>query len=86
MSGSPAYEKFLTCLGDKVELLNFKGFAGGLDTTHGRTGKYSIYNAWKDYEIMYHCSTYLPYSDEDPQQIERKRHLGNGTFFLCRYY
>ncbi|KAJ3271834.1 Rap/ran-GAP protein [Terramyces sp. JEL0728] len=77
VSGSPAYDKFLTCLGDKVELLNFKGFSGGLDTTHGRTGKYSIYNVWKDYEIMYHCSTYLPYSEDDAQQIERKRHLGN---------
>jgi hypothetical protein len=26
---------------------------------------------------MYHVSTLLPFSKEDPQQIQRKRHIGN---------
>ena len=28
---------------------------------------------------MFHCSTLLPFNPADRQQIERKRHIGNGT-------
>lgn len=28
-------------------------------------------------EIMFHVSTMLPYNEIDPQQIDRKRHIGN---------
>jgi Rap/ran-GAP len=76
-SGSLGYERFLTFLGDKVELNGFKGFSGGLDTTQGRTGTHSVYTKWKNYEVMYHVSSLLPYVAFDEQQIERKRHLGN---------
>jgi hypothetical protein len=31
--GSKAFNDFLDCLGDRVELLNWSGYAGGLDTT-----------------------------------------------------
>jgi RAP1 GTPase activating protein 1 len=81
VSGSPAYEKFLTALGTRTELAGWKAFAGGLDTHHGKTGKHFIYSKWKDYEVMFHCSTLLPYKQGDAQQIERKRHIGNGTIF-----
>jgi hypothetical protein len=29
--GSPAFESFLTILGDKIELNGFTGYSGGLD-------------------------------------------------------
>lgn len=78
-SGSVHYERFLTALGEKTALANFKGFAGGLDTTHGKTGTHMIYSKWKNFEVMFHCSTLLPYLPDDLQHIERKRHIGNGN-------
>jgi RAP1 GTPase activating protein 1 len=40
-------------------------------------GEDSIYTKHCNAEIMFHVSTLLPHSDKDPQQIERKRHIGN---------
>lgn len=82
ISGSPAYDTFLKVLGTCTELLGFKGFSGGLDTVYGKTGSHFIYTKYRENEIMYHCSTMLPFKDGDLQQIERKRHIGNGTFQL----
>ncbi|CAG8636962.1 2396_t:CDS:2 [Dentiscutata erythropus] len=77
-NASPAYERFLNLLGNKVNLLGWQRFGGGLDTKTGGTGKYSIYDTgtWKDFEIMYHVSTILPF-ENNKHQITRKRHLGN---------
>ncbi|GIY59226.1 rap1 GTPase-activating protein 1 [Caerostris darwini] len=74
---SPAMEEFLQLLGDKVELKGFSGFRGGLDTQDGLTGQTSLYTQFEDVEIMFHVSTLLPYSRTDPQQLQRKRHIGN---------
>ncbi|GFT00939.1 rap1 GTPase-activating protein 1 [Nephila pilipes] len=74
---SPAMEEFLQLLGDKVELKGFSGFRGGLDTLDGLTGNCSLYTKFEDVEIMFHVSTLLPYSRTDPQQLQRKRHIGN---------
>ncbi|RIB15658.1 hypothetical protein C2G38_2017934 [Gigaspora rosea] len=78
-TASPAYERFLQILGNKIELLGWQKFCGGLDTKTGGAGKYSIYDSgtWKDFEIMYHVSTMLPFEDKNRLQITRKRHLGN---------
>jgi len=46
------------------------------------TGKESIYAAFRGYEIMFHCSTLLPYTPGDAQQLERKRHLGNDIVII----
>jgi hypothetical protein len=82
---SPAFERFLELLGDRVELQGFAGFRGGLDVKHGHTGSQSVYTKCTvsggsrkiDCDIMFHVSTMLPYSESDAQQLERKRHLGN---------
>ncbi|GAB6031292.1 Rap1 GTPase-activating protein 2, variant 2 [Chamberlinius hualienensis] len=74
---SPAMEEFLNMLGDRVKLKNFKGYRGGLDTQYGQTGEESTYINFKDKEIMFHVSTLLPYTEGDPQQLQRKRHIGN---------
>ncbi|KAL5015173.1 hypothetical protein ScPMuIL_009443 [Solemya velum] len=74
---SPAMEEFLNFLGDRVKLKEFKGYRGGLDTQHGQTGAESVYTTFRDKELMFHVSTLLPYTTADPQQVQRKRHIGN---------
>jgi hypothetical protein len=46
-----------------------------------RTGKQSVYTKFLGYEIMYHVSTLLPFT-EDTQQIERKQHIGNDIVLI----
>jgi hypothetical protein len=79
---TPAFQEFLDFLGDKIELQGWKGFSGGLDTKSGTTGQYSLHRAYLDNEVMFHVSTFLPFSTADPQQVERKRHLGNDIVLI----
>ncbi|XP_031831114.1 rap GTPase activating protein radish isoform X2 [Nomia melanderi] len=71
------FEEFLQILGDKVRLKGFDKYKGGLDTIHDLTGLYSVYTNWRGIEIMFHVSTMLPYEKNDPQKLQRKRHIGN---------
>ncbi|QQP54117.1 Rap1 GTPaseactivating protein 1like [Caligus rogercresseyi] len=73
----PAMENFLNLLGKKVVLSEHKGYRGGLDTQYGQTGKFSYFETFQGREIMFHVSTLLPYTENDPQQLQRKRHIGN---------
>ncbi|XP_050414860.1 rap1 GTPase-activating protein 1 isoform X3 [Patella vulgata] len=77
VSHGPAMEEFLDLIGDHVSLKHFKGFRGGLDTLHGQTGLESLYTHFNNREVMFHVSTMLPHTDGDPQQLQRKRHIGN---------
>ncbi|KAK3609251.1 hypothetical protein CHS0354_006176 [Potamilus streckersoni] len=77
ISHSNALEEFLNVLGEKVQLKNFKGYRGGLDILHGQTGSESIFTEFQNKEIMFHVSTLLPHTEGDPQQLQRKRHIGN---------
>lgn len=74
---SEEFEEFLRLLGDKIDLLDWPHHSGGLDTQKGRSGTHSVYTRWKDIEIMFHVSTLLPLYKKDPQQLERKKHIGN---------
>ncbi|RXG73328.1 Rap1 GTPase-activating protein 1 [Armadillidium vulgare] len=74
---SPALDEFLELLGQRIKLKDHKGYRGGLDTQHGQTGEESIYDVFHDNEIMFHVSTLLPYTENDSQQLQRKRHIGN---------
>lgn len=74
---SEDFDNFLSILGQRIKLKDFEGFRGGLDTSHGQTGEYSVYEQYQDKEIMFHVSTLLPYNKNDCQQLERKRHIGN---------
>ncbi|RNA18404.1 rap1 GTPase-activating 1-like isoform X7 [Brachionus plicatilis] len=74
---SEEFDNFLSILGERISLKDFEGFRGGLDTSHGQTGEYSVYEQFQDKEIMFHVSTLLPYNKNDSQQLERKRHIGN---------
>lgn len=74
---SPAFEEFLDILGKRIKLKEHKGYRGGLDIHNGHTGDTAIYEVFKDREIIFHVSTMLPYTEGDPQQLQRKRHIGN---------
>lgn len=74
---TPAFEEFLDLLGDRIRLKDHKGYRGGLDIQNGHTGDQAVYQVFKEREIMFHVSTMLPHTDGDPQQLERKRHIGN---------
>lgn len=79
---SAEFQKFLDLLGTRIKLKDWDGFSGGLDIGFNRSGKESIYCEFCGYEIMYHVSTLLPYTENDPQQIERKKHVGNDIVII----
>ncbi|XP_052525381.1 GTPase-activating Rap/Ran-GAP domain-like protein 3 isoform X13 [Tympanuchus pallidicinctus] len=76
-TGSESFQRFLHLLGDTITLKGWTGYRGGLDTKNDTTGTFSIYTVYQGHEIMFHVSTMLPYSRENKQQVERKRHIGN---------
>ncbi|KAL5255158.1 hypothetical protein ACHWQZ_G014555 [Mnemiopsis leidyi] len=75
--GSPAFEEFLETIGEKVALKGFDSFRGGLDNKSDTTGTHSVYTRYNNCQIMFHVSTLLPYTENDRQQVVRKRHIGN---------
>ncbi|XP_076276257.1 GTPase-activating Rap/Ran-GAP domain-like protein 3 isoform X2 [Lasioglossum baleicum] len=74
---SPEFENFLEIMGERIWLKNWDKYRGGLDVKGDMTGKESYYTVYAGHEVMYHVSTMLPYSKDNPQQLERKRHIGN---------
>lgn len=76
-TGSEGFQKFLNLMGESITLKGWIGYRGGLDTKNDTTGIHSIYTVYQGHEIMFHVSTMLPYSKENKQQVERKRHIGN---------
>jgi len=69
--GSKEYDWFLANLGKKIELDKHLGFLGGLKEIND--GKYAIYFANSQIEIIYHVATYMPTIEGDDQQINKKR-------------
>merc|ERR1712137_657113 len=55
---------------------------GGLDTASDTTGREAIYTKFGDFEIMFHTSTLLPFDKGNPQQLHRKRHIGNDVIVI----
>ncbi|XP_031435323.1 signal-induced proliferation-associated 1-like protein 2 isoform X2 [Clupea harengus] len=76
-SASPALEEFLDLLGQRVRLKGFTKYRAQLDNKTDSTGSHSLYTTYKDYELMFHVSTLLPYTPNNKQQLLRKRHIGN---------
>ncbi|XP_072248510.1 signal-induced proliferation-associated 1-like protein 3 isoform X2 [Leuresthes tenuis] len=74
---STAFSAFLELLGEQVLLKGFTKYAAQLDTKTDSTGTHSLYTTYQGYEVMFHVSTMLPYMPSNPQQLLRKRHIGN---------
>lgn len=85
VDGSPGFNEFMRLLGDEVCLRDWPHYRGGLSA---RSDWKSIYTKFHDNEIMFHVSTMLPYqekTDDEGQQWERKRYLGNDIVMLLYY-
>nr|XP_015218097.1 PREDICTED: signal-induced proliferation-associated 1-like protein 2 isoform X2 [Lepisosteus oculatus] len=76
-SAGPALDEFLDLLGQRVRLKGFNKYRAQLDNKTDSTGTHSLYTTYKDYELMFHVSTLLPYTPNNRQQLLRKRHIGN---------
>lgn len=74
---SPAMEEFMHLLGQVITLSDHQGYRGGLDTKYGQTGEHALYETFRGCEVIFHVSTLLPYVENDPQQLQRKCHIGN---------
>ncbi|XP_045559334.1 signal-induced proliferation-associated 1-like protein 3 [Salmo salar] len=74
---TPAFSAFMDRLGEQVCLRGFTNYAAQLDTKTDSTGTHSLYTTYQGYEVMFHVSTMLPYMPNNPQQLLRKRHIGN---------
>eukprot|EP01125_Pyxidicula_operculata_P006691 TRINITY_DN2300_c0_g1_i2.p1 TRINITY_DN2300_c0_g1~~TRINITY_DN2300_c0_g1_i2.p1 ORF type:complete len:873 (+),score=120.37 TRINITY_DN2300_c0_g1_i2:60-2678(+) len=81
--GSPEFKHFLFLLGKRIHLKGWPYYSGGLDTSdHCLTGNRALYTEWRDLSFIFHVSTMLPFYLDDPQQLARKRHLGNDIVLI----
>ncbi|XP_056616490.1 signal-induced proliferation-associated 1-like protein 2 isoform X3 [Triplophysa dalaica] len=76
-NAGPALDEFLDLLGQRVRLKGFTKYRAQLDNKTDSTGSHSLYTTYKDYELMFHVSSLLPYTPNNRQQLLRKRHIGN---------
>jgi len=76
VDGSDQYKQFVGSMGWNVDLQNHLGFMGGLDKS-GSTGAQAPYFADYKTEVMFHVPSMMPNNPKDPQQIHKKRHVGN---------
>ncbi|XP_048342087.1 signal-induced proliferation-associated 1-like protein 2 isoform X5 [Sphaerodactylus townsendi] len=67
-TAGPAFEEFFDLLGQRVRLKGFNKYRAQLDNKTDSTGTHSLYTTYKDYEIMFHVSTMLPYMPSNRQQ------------------
>ncbi|XP_030598819.1 signal-induced proliferation-associated 1-like protein 2 [Archocentrus centrarchus] len=67
-SGSPALDQFLDLLGHRVPLKDATG-----DSARGQ----AVFTTFKEIELMFHVSTLLPFTANDPEQLLRKRFIRN---------
>ncbi|KAJ1926271.1 hypothetical protein IWQ60_003927 [Tieghemiomyces parasiticus] len=79
---SPGFIEFMHFMGNMIELKGWHRYRAGLDVTHGSTGEKSLFATWNDHEVMFHVAPLLPLQPKDPQQIERKRHIGNDVLVI----
>jgi hypothetical protein len=75
-SKSPTYREFVRGLGWTVDVTQHRGYLGGLDPKM-TTGSHTPYFANSVMEIIFHEVTAIPTNPTDPQQIVKKRHIGN---------
>ncbi|KAJ6236296.1 gtpase-activating rap/ran-gap domain-like protein [Anaeramoeba flamelloides] len=79
---SEGFLEFLDLLGEEIDLEGWNRYKGGLDTKRGTCGEKSYFTEWNSFEIMFHVSTCFPYEENDDQQVNRKRHIGNDVTII----
>ena len=73
------FREFLEIIGEDIELMGWEGYTGGLGNERPGT---SVYTSFRDMSIMFHVAPYLPFSPNNLQQLDRKRHIGNDVALL----
>ena len=68
--------EFLEMLGERVPMLGWPKYAGGLNIKEDSTGTHSVYTQFLGFEIMFHVNCLL-LDDGSEQQLARKRYIGN---------
>jgi len=79
---SPEFEDFMNSIGKKIPLKAYSGYTGGLDVKSNTTGLTTYVTKFKQFEIMFHVSTCLPFMEQNPQQLQRKAHIGNDVVVI----
>jgi peroxiredoxin len=79
---SQDYQEFLDFLGPTVDMYQWNRYSGGLSVSV--QGNKAIYVEHEGNEIIFHVATLIQARDPqiDPQQVDRKRHLGNDVVML----
>ena len=72
---SPEFQQFLDLLGPRFPMLNYSGFSGGLPTNDPSTS--AIVTKLANFPVVFHVAPYMKYVVDDPQHLQRKRHIGN---------
>jgi RAP1 GTPase activating protein 1 len=79
---SPEFEEFLNSIAKKTQLKGHTGYTGGLDVKTNTTGLNTYVTKYKQFEIMFHVSTCLPFTEQNRQQLLRKAHIGNDVVVI----
>lgn len=75
-SGSPTYSEFVEGLASVVNIAEHRAYLGGLDRS-GTCGATLPYYHSSTAELCFHEVVRMPTVQKDPQQILKKRHVGN---------
>mmetsp|Transcript_34708 Transcript_34708/g.97864 ORF Transcript_34708/g.97864 Transcript_34708/m.97864 type:complete len:1489 (+) Transcript_34708:260-4726(+) len=77
---TPLFSEFVRCLGWPIDVETHRAYLGGLDPKL-TTGVTAPYYATSTLELIFHDLTSMPTTD-DPQQIHKKRHVGNDNVHI----
>ena len=79
-SRSEMFAEFVRAIGWPIDVQTHRAYLGGLDPKL-TTGVTAPYYATSTYELIYHDLTSMP-TTEEPQQIHKKRHVGNDNVHI----
>ena len=79
-SRSPLFYEFVRSLGWPIDIPTHRAYLAGLDPKM-TTGETAPYFASSTFEMVFHDLTSMPTTD-DPQQIHKKRHVGNDNIHV----
>lgn len=71
---SSAFRTFMSQIGSTVYLPHHTGYAGGLSVEQELEMPFSTTPTT---ELMFHVAPFFPTATDDPQQVHKKRHIGN---------
>ena len=78
-STPPHFREFIQNLGDCVDMEHHYGYDGALEHSPNMN---SIYYCDENFEIMFHVGPIMKTHKDDPQQVYKKRHIGNDNVHI----